>query len=540
MNAPSANAATATETPLGATPDAERSMADVDVLIITFNERLNLPHCLEAVRGWARRVFVIDSGSTDGTQELARSLGAEVVEHAWEGYAAQKNWALSNLPLEASWVLIVDADEVITPELRARIEAAVAPSGKTDSIERNGFFINRLTYFLGEPIRHCGFYPSWNLRLFRRGKGHYEDRLVHEHVILPDPVGYLDESMLHYDRRGLEHFYAKHNRYSTLEAQQLFQEILHPEVREQEQANVSADARRRRWLKRHVTRWVPLPSLWRFFYMFVLRLGFLDGRVGYRFCRFIASYDGMVAFKLRTLLHQHRDHRRRDSLGSGFGGLATREGNLTDPIGESEDVSPPSPWDAKKSESPRATEASLNPPTQMQPESSPWSFSGKLARAVWMLAGKPLFRCSFHNWYLYRRLLLRLFGATIAKGVAIRPSVSIEIPWMLEIDENATIGDHAILYSLGKIRIGKRAIISQYAHLCAGTHDYTDRSFKLLRTPITIEDDVWIGADAFVGPGVRVERLAVLGARSSAYRDLPARQVSVGNPARPVKERVLK
>ena len=180
------------------------------------------------------------------------------------------------------------------------------------------------------------------------------------------------------------------------------------------------------------------------------------------------------------------------------------------------------------------------PPMQMRPEASTWSFREKLGRAIWMLLGRPIFRISFHSWHRVRRALLRLFGARIGKGVSIRPTVKIEIPWLLDIDDGATIGDYAILYNLGKIKIGKRSVISQYAHLCAGTHDYTMHSFPLIRAPITIGDDVWIGADAFIGPGVHVGSLSVLGARSSAYKDLPERQVFVGNPARPIKERVLR
>ncbi|RMD63039.1 MAG: hypothetical protein D6824_05930, partial [Planctomycetota bacterium] len=103
-----------------------------------------------------------------------------------------------------------------------------------------------------------------------------------------------------------------------------------------------------------------------------------------------------------------------------------------------------------------------------------------------------------------------------------------------------TIGDYAILYSLGRIRIGDRAILSQYSHLCAGTHDHTNRRFPLIRDPITIGADVWIAADAFVGPNVTVGRLAVLGARSSAYSDLEPEMVYVGNPAKPLKKRVLR
>jgi putative colanic acid biosynthesis acetyltransferase WcaF len=156
-----------------------------------------------------------------------------------------------------------------------------------------------------------------------------------------------------------------------------------------------------------------------------------------------------------------------------------------------------------------------------------------------MLVGRPLFRLSFHNWYGFRAWLLRLFGAKVGKGVRIRPSVHVEIPWNLDIRDGVTVGDHAILYGLGTITIGERTIVSQYAHLCAGTHDYTDRRFPLIRDPIEIGPDAWIGADAFVGPNVRIGRLAVLGARSSAYKDLDARLVYVGNPAKALKPREL-
>ena len=141
--------------------------APIDVMMITFNEAVNLPHSLGALQGWANKVFVVDSGSTDGSQEIARSFGAEVVHHDWPGYARQKNWGLDNLPFESPWILIVDADEVITERLRKRlVDTASHP---VEDVAENGFFIKRLTYFLGAPIRHCGFFPNWNMRFFERG-----------------------------------------------------------------------------------------------------------------------------------------------------------------------------------------------------------------------------------------------------------------------------------------------------------------------------------------------------------------------------------
>jgi acetyltransferase-like isoleucine patch superfamily enzyme/glycosyltransferase involved in cell wall biosynthesis len=491
-------------------------------MIITFNEELNLPHCLESVMGWTNQVFVVDSGSTDQTVEIARNFGAQVVHHDWPGYAEQKNWGMENLPLESPWLLIVDADEIITPKLRKMlIEVANKP---VDQVEENGFFINRLSYFLDRPIRHCGYFPSWNMRFFKRGKGRYEDRKVHEHIVIDDPIGKIKEPMLHEDRRGLEHYFAKHNRYSTLESQQLFYEITNPHLHT-DVANVTAETRRRRWLKRHITQFVPLPSMWRFLYMYAIKLGVLDGTAGFEFCRFIATYDSMVALKLRELLRQRKRSERlaKDMPPTASSSLSLPEGS--EPAGIRRDTPVPAPQVDVM---------------QLHPEASPWSFKEKLGRAVWMLLGKPIFRISFHNWYGFRARMLRLFGARIGSGVAIRPTVNIEIPWMVEIDDDTTVGDYAIIYSLGKVTIGKRSIISQYSHLCAGTHDYADHAFKLIRAPISVGSDVWIGTDAFIGPGVAVGNLSVVGARSSVYKDLPAKMVCVGNPAKVIKERDLR
>lgn len=176
----------------------------------------------------------------------------------------------------------------------------------------------------------------------------------------------------------------------------------------------------------------------------------------------------------------------------------------------------------------------------MAPLSSPWSFKAKMGRMLWYLGGKAAFRLSLHNWYRYRRVILRCFGAKIGRRVMIRPSVHIEIPWTLRIDDDASVGDHAILYGLGIIRIGARATISQYAHLCAGTHDHTDTRFPLQRLPIQVEHDCWIGADVFVGPAVTIGHHTVVGARSSVFKSLPPGKICVGNPAKPIKDRTLK
>jgi putative colanic acid biosynthesis acetyltransferase WcaF len=168
---------------------------------------------------------------------------------------------------------------------------------------------------------------------------------------------------------------------------------------------------------------------------------------------------------------------------------------------------------------------------------SPWTTRQKLLRVAWSLAVLVLFRPSFHNWYGFRAALLRAFGAKVGRNVRIRRTVRIEIPWNVELADDVSIGDEAILYSLGPIRIGRRSFVSQYAHLCAGSHDHTRLDYPLLREPITIGEDCWIAADAFVAMGVTVGDRAVLGARASAFADLPPDMIAVGNPAKPIKRR---
>src|SRR6266511_1760347 len=190
---------------------AQGERAPLSVLVPTLDEELNLSECLDSVC-WAEQVFVVASYSADRTVEIARAHGAEVVQHPFESYSRQKNWALETLPFRNGWVLIVDADERVTPELQRELASVVSDAAV------DGYYVNRKFIFLGHWIRHAGWYPSWNLRLFRHRLGRYDDREVHEHVVLNGRVGYLRHDLLHLDQRGLEAFIARHNRYSTLEA----------------------------------------------------------------------------------------------------------------------------------------------------------------------------------------------------------------------------------------------------------------------------------------------------------------------------------
>jgi putative colanic acid biosynthesis acetyltransferase WcaF len=167
-----------------------------------------------------------------------------------------------------------------------------------------------------------------------------------------------------------------------------------------------------------------------------------------------------------------------------------------------------------------------------------WTRKELAGRVFWALA-QPLFSVSPRPLWGWRRFILRCFGARIAQAVHIYPSVSIAIPWNVEIGAYSAVGDRAILYSLGTIRIGERATISQGAHLCAGTHDYIDPALPLLKPPIIVGAEAWVCADAFIGPGVTVGDYAIVGARAVAMKDVPAGAIVVGNPARFIKKREL-
>jgi glycosyltransferase involved in cell wall biosynthesis len=276
-------------------PDAAAAVP-ISFLFTVKNEELNLPYSLASVCGWAREVFVVDCGSTDGTRQIVEASGAQYVFHEWAGYAAQKNWALDNLPITAPWVFILDADEVITPPLREELTRIASE----DRVPENAFYVNRYFVFLDKRIRHCGYYPSWNVRFLRRNKARYEQRQVHEHMTVDGQVGYLKHDMEHYDRRGLFHYIAKHNEYSSLEAAENYK-LETGASRSTTGRLLGSATERRKWIKTHL--WPKLPArwFWRWVYMYILRLGILDGATGFHFCLFMAAYEHQVSLKLKEL-----------------------------------------------------------------------------------------------------------------------------------------------------------------------------------------------------------------------------------------------
>jgi len=273
----------------------------ISVLIPAKNEISNIEECIRSV-AFADEVVVVDSQSTDGSDRIAAALGAQVVQFHWDGsFPRKKNWALENVPWRNEWVLILDADERITPALEAEIRQAL------DSPDCDGYYLNRRFWFMGGWIHHCGYFPSWNLRLFRHRLGRYErleiasggqsgDNEVHEHVLLEGPTRYLAEPMLHYAFPNLDVWIEKHNRYSAWEARVV--SALHDEAghRTLKSSPFGTNLEKKRWLKK-LARSVPGRPLLRFGYHYILKQGFRDGYRGWVLSWLLAWYEFVSSAK---------------------------------------------------------------------------------------------------------------------------------------------------------------------------------------------------------------------------------------------------
>jgi glycosyltransferase involved in cell wall biosynthesis len=267
---------------------ASTTKLPVSVIVAARNEARNLPHCLESLRD-AGEVYVVDSQSTDATPEIARSFGAKVVQfHYQGGWPKKRQWAMDTLPLAFEWILLLDADESLTPELVKEIRRAV------ENPAINGYYISLRMYFLGRVLRHSDA-SFWKLSLFRRGKGRYECRLkdqdasmadmeVHEHVVVEGATARLASPIIHRNVESLSRYIQKHDEYSNWEARVWVDGEENPELRPQ---LFGTQAQRRRWLKRKFLSLPGSPALF-FAYKYLLGLGFLDGVPGLIYCGFQA------------------------------------------------------------------------------------------------------------------------------------------------------------------------------------------------------------------------------------------------------------
>ncbi len=265
----------------------DRARLPVSVVVAVRNEERNLKHCLESLAS-VGEVYLVDSFSTDRTAGIGRSYGAEVVQfHYRGGWPKKRQWALDTLPLAYDWVLLLDADECLTPDLEREIRGAL------NDPRFDGYYVKLQMHFLGRELRHCGASFS-KLSLFRRGRGHFECRLesqdnsmcdmeVHEHVVVDGRVSRLQNPLIHRNIESLSRYIQKHDQYSNWESRVLAtaeenDSALRPRL-------FGNQAQRRRWLKRVFCK-VPGSPVLLFVYRYLLAFGFLDGVPGLIYCAF--------------------------------------------------------------------------------------------------------------------------------------------------------------------------------------------------------------------------------------------------------------
>jgi len=295
------------ETEVSSSGTASASLP-LTVIIPVRNEARNLPRCLESLK-CAGEVYVIDSQSTDDTAAIAQSHGAKVVQFRYAGgWPKKRQWAMDELPLAYNWILLLDADEVLTPELADEIQTAIQDP------HTDGYYIALQMHFLGRRLRHSGG-KLWKLSLFRKGLGRFECRLrdqdasmadmeVHEHVMVNGATRKLIHPLIHHNIESLSRYIQKHNEYSNWEARVWLDGNRNENGEEIQPSLWGTQAQRRRWLRRHFFGLPGSPLLF-VLYKYVFNLGFLDGVPGLIYC----AMQGIQFFHIKAKIYELRSER---------------------------------------------------------------------------------------------------------------------------------------------------------------------------------------------------------------------------------------
>lgn len=271
----------------------------VSVLILTLDEEINLPRCIDSLH-WCEDIVVLDSLSSDGTRDIASTRGAKVVERKFDNYASQRNFGLKEISYKNQWVLMVDADEVVTPKLVEEMRNAINTFGNNTTLVR----MRRKDHFLGKWIKHSSGYPTWFGRLVRPEQVKVK-REINEEFVTEGDIGHLEHHLEHYPfNKGFAAWLEKHNRYSTMEAKLMVDGGL-CEITFRDLFNTDPVIRRRA-IKSVVYR-LPFRPLWMFLALYIIRGGFLDGKAGFVFCVLRSFYEFLISCKVQELkLRKHK------------------------------------------------------------------------------------------------------------------------------------------------------------------------------------------------------------------------------------------
>ena len=273
-----------------------QSAPPISIVIPVKNEEANLALCLESVKGFDE-VIVVDSGSTDHTCQIAAEYGREVVTFRWPGnFPKKRNWVLKTVPLKHDWVLFLDADERVTPEFRQEV------AGILGTTRHNAFWLGYREWSLEKLLRHGD--PMWKTALLRLGKGEYEhipeerwsplDMEIHEHLVVKGSVGVINARLEHHDKRFLDAYYARHNDYSTWEANRYLA------IGDRSQLTM------RQKIKYRLLMWSLFPLMY-FIFAYVLKGGFLDGKVGFYYAVAKIFYFYQIQAKVTELRIRNRE-----------------------------------------------------------------------------------------------------------------------------------------------------------------------------------------------------------------------------------------
>jgi glycosyltransferase involved in cell wall biosynthesis len=270
------------------------------VLLLTLNEEINLPRCLESLK-WCDDIVVLDSFSTDRSVEIAKEFGARIIQRKFDNWSAHQNWAVANIKFKYPWVYYTDADEVVPPELAQAIDSIIsAPDRKTVA-----YGIRRKEMFRGRWLRHSSMYPVWILRLFRPERIRWE-RLVNPVARVDGPTIHLQRDMIHYSfSKGLHEWVEKHNKYAQFEAAEAMR-VSKTGIEDFWGIFSVGDPLRRRKAMKAMSYRMPLRPLLKFIYMYFLRLGILDGRAGLTYCRLIAMYEFFIDLNVKELRRREK------------------------------------------------------------------------------------------------------------------------------------------------------------------------------------------------------------------------------------------